>query len=251
MTPPDAPVPAPVAHPAPDRRSLPVQVAEALIDAVVAGRYPPGTTLPPERELAGQLGINRTSLRQAIARVEQTGLVESRQGIGTVVRDPLRSSDSGIVLRALAVAGPDVVAELLEVRAALAELAGRLAAQQGAGATDVLDARLDDVRGAVPGSDLQAAELAFFSALVDQGGNRPLRVMMGWLEELYGATAPLFVDAFGSTRTVVSGLVPVADAVRRGDASAAETAAGAYAQASGRRLLAAVRRGLAGQRAGS
>lgn len=251
MTPPDTSEPAAVAHPAPDRRSLPAQVAGALIDAVVAGHYRPGTTLPPERELAGQLGINRTSLRQAIARVEQAGLVESRQGIGTVVRDPLRSTDSGIVLRALTVAGPDVVAELLDVRATLAGLAGRLAAGRMAAAAAVLEDRLDDVRHAGAGPDLQAAELAFFSALVDEGGNRPLRVMMGWLEELYGATAPLFVDAFGSTRTVVAGLVPITEAVRLGDAPAAEEASLAYARASGRRLLAAVRRGLAGPRAGT
>jgi len=41
----------------PARRSLPAQVADVLIDAVLAGRYLPGATLPPERELAEQLGL--------------------------------------------------------------------------------------------------------------------------------------------------------------------------------------------------
>ena len=48
--------------------------------------------------------------------MEQSGLVESRQGVGTVACDPLLSTDNGIVLRALAEAGPRIVDELLEVR---------------------------------------------------------------------------------------------------------------------------------------
>ena len=242
---PTNPPPTTVLPSPPDRRSLPAQVAEALIDAVVAGHYRPGTTLPPERELAGQLGINRSSLRQAIARMEQARLVESRQGIGTVVQDPLRSTDNGIVVRALAVAGPEVVAELLEVRTPLAGLAGRLAATAtgtGTGsATAALTERLDDVRRAGDPSSLQAAELAFFATLVAAGGNRPLGVLMGWLADLYGATAPLFVTAFASPTEVVEGLERITAAVEAGDGDAAEVAAAEYARASGQRLLDAVR----------
>ncbi|MDG6928995.1 MAG: hypothetical protein JRN29_02970, partial [Nitrososphaerota archaeon] len=47
------------------------------------------------------------------------GLVESRQGIGTVVRDPLQATDPALVLRALVAAGPELVAEVLEVRRVL------------------------------------------------------------------------------------------------------------------------------------
>ena len=232
----------------PERRSLPAQVADLLIDAMLAGDYPPGTTLPPERELAERLGINRTSLRQAIARMEQVGLVESRQGVGTVACDPLRASDNGIVLRALAVAGPRIVDELLEVREPLAALAGQLAASRST--TDdvvTLDERLEAVRSARNGGALQAAELAFFSALVGATGNRPLQVMMRWLEELYGATAPIFVSAFFLPDEVVAGLVPIVEGVRDGDAGAASEAAACYANQSGERLLDAVRRGFGSQ----
>ncbi|HVB93123.1 MAG TPA: GntR family transcriptional regulator [Acidimicrobiales bacterium] len=229
----------------PERRSLPAQVVDLLTDALLAGDYPPGTTLPPERELAERLGINRTSLRQAIARMEQAGLVEARQGVGTVACDPLRSSDNGIVLRALAVAGPRIVDELLEVRAPLAALAGELAAGRSrADDVGLLDERLEAVRTASDGGALQAAELAFFSTLIGATGNRPLQVMMRWLEDLYGATAPLFVTAFLSSDDVVEGLVPIIDAVRAGDGKAAAEAAAGYAEQSGERLLDAVRRGL-------
>lgn len=228
----------------PARRSLPAQVADVLIDAVLAGRYLPGTTLPPERQLAEQLGINRTSLRHAIARVEQAGLVEARQGVGTVVCDPLSASDNAIVLRALAVAGPRIVDELLEIREPLAAVAGRLAATR-ASSEDVvaLGAHLDAVRWARHPAALQATELSFFSVLVGATGNRPLQVLMRWLEELYDATAPLFVSAFTSADEIAAGLEPIADAVRARDAAASGDAAARYAHWSGRRLLDAVRSG--------
>lgn len=226
----------------PTRRSVPAQVADALTDAVLSGRFAPGSTLPPERELAGQLGVNRTSLRHAIARLEQAGLVQSRQGIGTVVCDPLYAADSALVLRALVAAGPELVQEVLDVRRALGALAGRLAARRASDAELAGLAGALDAASAADAGDagaLQEAELAFFSALVDVTGNRPLQVMMRWLEQLYGATAPVFRSAFADRRPVVADLRHVLRAVTSRDADAAETAMQRYADRSGRRLLAA------------
>ena len=229
----------------PSRRSVPAQVADSLTEAVLTGRYRPGSTLPPERELAAHLGINRTSLRHAIARLEQAGLVESRQGIGTVVRDPLQATDPALVLRALVTAGPELVAEVLEVRRVLGGLAGRLAAER---ATELdlvkLDEHFEAARATAPGdaAALQAVELAFFSCLVDATANRPLLVMMRWLEELYGATAPLFSAAFTDPRPVLADLRRVRTAVAGRRPDDAEDAVRRYADRSGRRLLAAVKR---------
>ena len=72
----------------PDRQRVDEQIAAQIADAILDGAFPPGSTLPPERDLAEQLGVNRTSLRQGLARLQQMGLVEARQGSGTVVRDP-------------------------------------------------------------------------------------------------------------------------------------------------------------------
>ncbi len=224
----------------PSRRSVPAQVADSLTEAVLAGRFPPGSTLPPERDLAEQLGINRTSLRQAIARLEQAGLVESRQGVGTVVGDPLRAADASVVLRALLAAGPDLVGEVLQVRQALGGLAGRLVAERVAPPVrDGLQERLQAAAAAGDAAGLQAAELALFSFLVDSTGNRPLQVMMGWLEKLYGAAAPLFRSAFTDAPAVLADLQQVVAAVTSGDPADAEAAVRAYAERSGARLLAA------------
>ena len=64
---------------------------ERLATAIKLGFLPPGGQLPPERELARQLEISRTTLRQALTALTQSGLVTTSRGRrgGTFVADPL------------------------------------------------------------------------------------------------------------------------------------------------------------------
>ena len=61
-------------------------VFETLLKNIVGGTYPSGTRLPPERELARQLGASRPTLREALRRLGEWNLVEPRRGSGVVVR---------------------------------------------------------------------------------------------------------------------------------------------------------------------
>lgn len=69
-------------------RSLPrwVQVSERMIREISAGRLADGARLPPEREMAADLGIAVGTLRKALADLEGKGLLERRQGSGNYVR---------------------------------------------------------------------------------------------------------------------------------------------------------------------
>lgn len=71
---------------APARRRLHEDVADQLRDAILDGRFRVGTKLPPERELALEFRVNRTSVREAIKVLEGLGLVTVRQGDGATVR---------------------------------------------------------------------------------------------------------------------------------------------------------------------
>ena len=59
----------------------------ALLHAIVSGRYAAGTRLPAERELAGTMGASRATLREALRRLEEWGLIAPRRGSGILVRD--------------------------------------------------------------------------------------------------------------------------------------------------------------------
>jgi GntR family transcriptional repressor for pyruvate dehydrogenase complex len=67
------------------RSSVVDAVATRLQNEILAGRIAAGSRLPSERELSLALGVNRLTLRAALARLEAQGLVATRHGAGTVV----------------------------------------------------------------------------------------------------------------------------------------------------------------------
>src|SRR5262245_31219176 len=71
-----------------DSRRLYQQVADQIRTVIEAARFTPGPRLPPERELALQLGVSRPSLREALIALEIEGLVETRMGSGVYVCTP-------------------------------------------------------------------------------------------------------------------------------------------------------------------
>lgn len=62
-----------------------VQIAEGLFERIAAGELIPGDRLPSERILSEQLGVTRTTLRQALSLLEGQGLLKRMQGVGTYV----------------------------------------------------------------------------------------------------------------------------------------------------------------------
>lgn len=62
------------------------QLAEVLEQEIVSGRWEPGTRLPSEPELCDRYGLSRTTVRQALARLEQRALVDRLKGQGTFVQ---------------------------------------------------------------------------------------------------------------------------------------------------------------------
>ncbi len=63
-----------------------VLVAQALIDDIERGRYPVGSLLPPELSLCTHFGVSRHTMREAIRRLQERGLVTRQRGVGTEVR---------------------------------------------------------------------------------------------------------------------------------------------------------------------
>ncbi|MSP60092.1 MAG: FadR family transcriptional regulator [Myxococcales bacterium] len=60
---------------------------DRLLADIVGGKYPAGARLPAERDLARLLGASRPTLREALGRLGEWGLIEARRGSGVVVRD--------------------------------------------------------------------------------------------------------------------------------------------------------------------
>ncbi|MBV9387551.1 MAG: FadR family transcriptional regulator [Chroococcidiopsidaceae cyanobacterium CP_BM_ER_R8_30] len=68
------------------RRQLAEQVVEKLQELIMQGEVDVGAKLPPEPELMVQLGVGRSTLREAVRVLTHMGILEVRQGDGTYVR---------------------------------------------------------------------------------------------------------------------------------------------------------------------
>jgi GntR family transcriptional regulator len=94
-----------------------VQTAEMLIREIAAGRILEGERLPPERDMAKDLGISVGTLRKALADLTGKGYLDRVQGSGNYVRHPPEAAGVYAFLRIeLAEGGGLPTAEMIDVR---------------------------------------------------------------------------------------------------------------------------------------
>jgi len=149
-------------------------VAASLERRILEGSLKPGDRLPPERELAVEMGVSRPSLREAIQKLASKGMVQSRQGGGTFITDRLEATFFD-PWRDMLGAHPNLREDLLEFRRMLEGQAAEWAAER---ATDADLTRLaqtyDALREAFDKDDLakrSACDIAFHQAVCEAGHN--------------------------------------------------------------------------------
>lgn len=76
-----------VARPVPDGQPLHRRIGSELRAQILGRTLAPGAQVPTEAELQERYGVSRSVVRQALASLEQEGLVERRRGRGTTVRE--------------------------------------------------------------------------------------------------------------------------------------------------------------------
>ncbi|MFD0433077.1 FadR/GntR family transcriptional regulator [Streptomyces chartreusis] len=219
-------------------RETTVDVLEKrLREDILAGRHPAGSMLPPERELADRFGVNRTTLKHAFGRLVHSGLLETRHGVGTRVRDFLRLGGADL-LPMLVRHSPDWIGEIFEVRRSIGALiAERAAARATAAQITELRALMTAVRDAAGGEDVQLADAEVHRALARATGNRVYVLLTNTLFNAYLPVRAALVEPFLDARAAHDRLAPVVEAVAAGDEEAARVAAGAYLSATERIML--------------
>jgi GntR family transcriptional repressor for pyruvate dehydrogenase complex len=112
------------------RTTLAASAFEQLISHVVNGDWKAGDCIPPERDLCQQLGIARSSLREALKAMELVGMLDSRVGDGTFVC-PRSEFLSRPLLWAITGADSKEFDEIMEARIIIEENLAGLAAERG------------------------------------------------------------------------------------------------------------------------
>jgi GntR family transcriptional regulator, L-lactate dehydrogenase operon regulator len=206
------------------------------IEALIALRaLKPGDRLPAERELAAELGVSRSTLREAIRQLASAGRLISRHGGGTFVAVP---NDTETVREALLPLVPlarqeaDYWRDVMEIRMSLEDDSASLAAQR---ATEADKARLRSAFEAVasPANDdpqTQArADAAFHMTVSQAAHNAVLHQVMAGLLGLLEVSISESLDQLFHLPGVADELNDqhrrILDAIVAGDAGAARRAA--------------------------
>lgn len=157
-----------------------LQVAQQLQQLINSGEFEVGKRLPAERDLAGQFGVSRPTIREAMIALEIAGLVEVRSGSGVYVTgqkaQPGKLGDD-------AEPGPF---EILEARRMIESEACALAAERISDAQlDELEVLLDTMQD--DGQSAENAETAdhqFHCIIADACGNSAVAATIVWLWQL-------------------------------------------------------------------
>jgi GntR family transcriptional regulator, transcriptional repressor for pyruvate dehydrogenase complex len=151
-------------------------------DLIVAGELAPGSRLPPEHELAAQLGLSRNTAREAVRALVTARVLDVRRGDGTYVT----SLSPGLLLEGIGSAvelmRDDGALEVLEVRRYLEPAATALAAgridQDGLRA---LAASIQRMREAADDEQFVAHDAEFHARVAEASGNGTLASLLAGL----------------------------------------------------------------------
>jgi GntR family transcriptional repressor for pyruvate dehydrogenase complex len=219
------------------------QVVEQIQAFIRDGELAPGDQLLPERQLAEQLGVSRSALREALSVLVSQGLIEITPGGGAYVRE-MTVDDLVDPLTAVVLKDSQSIYDLLEARGILEVGAARLAAQR-ADADDLHHIRKAAVEmnsafrsGAT--SAAAAADVAFHAAIVHSAHNSVLENVMAivssLMHEVYDEARIRLVEDPERMEYYCASHLEIYEAIREGDANGSAELLATYIEAARNQL---------------
>jgi GntR family transcriptional regulator, transcriptional repressor for pyruvate dehydrogenase complex len=223
-------------------------VAERLFSQlsteILSGRYQAGEKLPTQRTLAAELGVTMTTLREALKRLEQLGLVEVRHGDAMRVADWRARGGLDVIAHVLFAAGGldrSMLADVMEARRLMLAESARLAAERRDAAQAARLSELAQRLAAAPdAATAQAVDWAFFHELVEAARNVVLLLVMNTIRDIYLQRGELFQAVVAGHAELAPLYARAARAVERRQVDAAGRAVDELARAQQRALTEAL-----------
>ncbi len=162
-------------------RGLVGEIVDNLVRKIRAGQIRPGDKLPTEAEIMAQFDVSRTVVRESLSKLQASGLVETRHGIGTFVLQPPAAGHFKISATDFATVA-DVIS-VLELRISLeTEAAGLAALRRGAEHLDAMQAALRAFENSIAhDSDAVPSDFQFHMEVARATGNRHFADLMTYL----------------------------------------------------------------------
>ncbi len=159
-------------------RILAERVVSELAAEIRHGTLRPGDRLPTESAAARRFSVSRTVVREALSRLQASGLVETRHGVGTFVTASRR--ETGLRTDAAEIATVVDLLAMLELRIGVESEAAALAARRRMPAhLAAIRAALDEFAAHLAaGTDTAPADYRFHAAIAEATGNRYFTSLM-------------------------------------------------------------------------
>jgi GntR family transcriptional regulator, transcriptional repressor for pyruvate dehydrogenase complex len=207
------------------RRNKVYEEVARQIERLILKKLRPGDKLPSERELAELLGVSRSSIRDAIRSLELVGLVEPRQGAGTVVREVSAASFINPLANVL-VHKRQLVSELLDFRKMLepplaARAATHASAEEVAEMEEILNRQGEKLRR---GEAAVEEDSEFHYSVAMASENSVVLKMLDVLMDLLRDSRERSLQVEGRPEKSLAGHQRILAAIKRRDATAAEAA---------------------------
>lgn len=206
------------------------QVEQQLREAILAGHFSPGDKLPPETQLAEQLGVSRPTVREALGSLVTAGLIRKVPGVAggsfvnSVTTDSLsqalrESVDIILRLGALDIEEITVVRRIIEVPAARMA-AGNRALEHIERMQAVVERQRTTT---IDDPEIPSYDLAFHTTVGDASGNR---LLGAFVRALHSSTSPAtYLDVTPKVaRATVKQHIAIAAAIEAGNAEGAAEA---------------------------
>ena len=207
------------------RRNKVYEEVARQIERLILKKLQPGDKLPSERELAETLGVSRSSIRDAIRSLELMGMVEPRQGAGTIVREISSDSLANPLVNVLK-RKEELVSELLDFRKMLEPpLAARAAARVSADEISEMEEILQRQQEKQSLGEAAVAEDAeFHYSIALASGNSVVLKVLDILMDLLRGTRERSLQVEGRPQRSLAGHRRILAALKRHDAEAAKAA---------------------------
>ena len=207
------------------RRNKVYEEVAKQIERLILKKLKPGDKLPSERELAEMLQVSRSSIRDAIRGLELMGLVEPRQGAGTIVREV--SAETLVNPFATALKHrQELVSELLDFRKMLEPpLAARAATHASPDEISEMEEILQRQEVTLSHGEASIAEEAeFHYSIALASGNSVVLKVLDILMDLLRETRERSLQLKGRPQKSLAGHRRILAAIRRHDVEAARDA---------------------------
>ncbi len=163
--------------------SVTTRAIDSIREMIGAGELRPGDRLPPEQELADQLGVSRGSLREAVRALSQINVLDVRRGDGTYVTSLAPSELLSGLSFAMELLQSQGVDEVLEVRRMLFPAATALAAQRVTPEQlTAMHAVADELEVATDPAEVAILQRRFQGLVGDATGNETLSSMLSAIQ---------------------------------------------------------------------